>query len=212
MALHLSRTLRKGSGKSIMKELLLHSCCGPCTVHPLAVLREEGFLVRGYFYNPNIHPFREFKERYKSYQLLCEREHLTAETDRSYGLEKYLEALYSSGTPVNQRCGLCYRLRLEAACSKARELGFAAFSTTLLVSPYQNHELIRSLGEEIGRAKGVEFIYRDFRPGFRAAQEQAREMGLYMQSYCGCIFSEYDRYGPRKKRKPAAETQEERKA
>lgn len=183
-------------------KLLLHSCCGPCTVHPLEALRAEGFELSGYFYNPNIHPFREFKERYKSYQLLCEKEGLPAEIDRSYGLETYLAALYGSGTPVAERCALCYRLRLEAACQKARELGFPAYSTTLLVSPYQKHELIRELGEEIGRRQGVEFIYRDFRPGFRPAQEKAREMGLYLQGYCGCIFSEYDRYGPRKRKNP----------
>ncbi|MEA4893454.1 MAG: epoxyqueuosine reductase QueH [Peptococcaceae bacterium] len=192
-------------------KLLLHSCCGPCTVHPLAVLREEGFQLYGYFYNPNIHPFKEFKERYKSYRLLCEKTGLEAEIHKEYGLETYLAALYGSGTPLEERCGLCYRLRLEAACARAAELGYGAYSTTLLVSPYQNHELIRRLGEEIGRTRGVEFIYRDFRPGFRQAQEKAREMGLYMQGYCGCIFSEYDRYGPKKKKALADSPREERK-
>ena len=72
--------------------------------------------------------------------------------------------------------------------------GFDAFTTTLLVSPYQNHELLIQVAEEMAEKYGVKFLYRDFRPGFREGQAEARELGLYMQKYCGCVFSEEDRY------------------
>ena len=80
------------------------------------------------------------------------------------------------------------------AVKYAADHGYDAFTSSLLISPYQNHELLKAVGETMGKKYGVEFYYRDFRPGFREGQAKAREMGLYMQKYCGCIFSEEDRY------------------
>ena len=88
----------------------------------------------------------------------------------------------------------CYTIRLGTAAKYASEHGYEAFTSSLLISPYQNHELLKAVGETMARKYGVEFLYRDFRPGFRAGQAKAREMGLYLQKYCGCIFSEEDRY------------------
>jgi hypothetical protein len=84
---------------------------------------------------------------------------------------------------------MCYGIRLERTAAFAKEMGFDAFTTTLLVSPYQKHELIKELGEEYARKYGVEFYYKDFRPGFRQGQQQAKEMELYRQKFCGCIIS-----------------------
>lgn len=75
-----------------------------------------------------------------------------------------------------------------------KKTGYDSFSTTLLVSPYQNHEALKKLGEKLAKEYGLEFVYRDFRVGFREGQTKAREQGLYMQKYCGCVFSEEDRY------------------
>lgn len=75
-----------------------------------------------------------------------------------------------------------------------KKIGYDSFSTTLLVSPYQNHEALKEIGVELGRKYGINFVYRDFRVGFREGQTKARDLGLYMQKYCGCIFSEEDRY------------------
>ena len=86
------------------------------------------------------------------------------------------------------------RAEIEIQVTPEREHGFDAISTSLLISPSQKHEQIRSCGEEMARRYGVEFLYRDFRPGFRAGQARARELGFYMQKYCGCIFSEEERY------------------
>jgi len=167
----------------------------------LHVLREEGFEIEGFFYNPNIHPFREFQERLRSYQMLVELKGLKTYCIEDYGLETFINELKVNQLSIDKRCPLCYRLRLEAAADKAKELGMEGYTTTLLVSPYQNHELLAQTGKEIGEAKGIPFIYRDFRPGFRQGQQEARQLGLYMQSYCGCVFSEYDRYKPKNKGK-----------
>ena len=94
----------------------------------------------------------------------------------------------------DHRCGYCYACRMERTAQYAAENGFERFSTTLLVSPYQNRAMICAVGAEMGARYGVEFLYRDFRPGFRQGQAKARELGLYMQKYCGCVFSEEERY------------------
>ena len=108
---------------------------------------------------------------------------------------------------IDGRCAYCYRVRMEETARYAAEHGYDAFTTSLLISPYQNHEAIRTTAQAMGEKYGVEFLYRDFRPLFQAGQEFAREHGFYMQKYCGCIFSEEDRYmaAKRKKREKAAQ-------
>ncbi|MCL1804387.1 MAG: epoxyqueuosine reductase QueH [Clostridiales bacterium] len=185
------------------RHILLHSCCGPCTMYPLEALRQEGYRVSGYFDNPNIHPYREFRSRLDAYRVMAEQRGLDARIEEGYGLEAFLLRIKEApdgvyGALSAERCGLCYRLRMERAAAACKEAGLEAYSTTLLVSPYQHHDLIREAGEAAAEAYGLSFLYRDFRPGFRRGQAMAREAGLYMQGYCGCVFSEYERYGDRK--------------
>ena len=104
---------------------------------------------------------------------------------------------------IDARCGYCYRVRMEETAKYAAENGYDSFTTTLLISPYQNHEMICAVAKAMGEKYGVEFLYRDFRPLFQAGQEYAREHGFYMQKYCGCIFSEEDRYMAAKRKKAA---------
>ena len=111
--------------------------------------------------------------------------------DESYGLRPFVKAVAAD---IDHRCRYCYACRLDRTARYAAENGFESFTTTLLISPYQDHDLIRSLGEQMGKKYGVAFLYRDFRPGFRDGQAKARALGFYMQKYCGCIFSEEDRY------------------
>ena len=108
-----------------------------------------------------------------------------------YGLREFCRLV--SGD-LAHRCGKCYRLRLEQTARYAAEHGFESFTSTLFVSPYQDHDLLRRTAEELAAQYGVAFLYRDFRPGFREGQRQARELGFYMQKYCGCVFSEEERY------------------
>ncbi|MDF1578480.1 MAG: epoxyqueuosine reductase QueH [Desulfobulbales bacterium] len=171
--------------------ILLHVCCGPCTAFPLRIMREEGHRVRGYFYNPNIHPFREFKRRIGALEELCRRDDLLVDYEREYGLREYLRRIVYN---EERRCLLCYEMRLTATVRKARDLGVDAFSTTLLYSRYQRHETIRMLAERLAEEYGVPFYYRDFRAGWQEGIDLAVAMGIYRQPYCGCIYSEQERY------------------
>jgi epoxyqueuosine reductase len=181
--------------------VLLHLCCGPCAIFPLTALRARGFAVQGYFYNPNIHPFREFRQRIAALEELAGRMALAVDYERDYGLKDYLRQVVFK---EEERCLVCYRMRLEATARKAGEIGAAAFSTTLLYSRYQRHETIRALGEELGRKHGVPFYYEDFREGWQEGIEAAIGMGLYRQPYCGCIYSEQERYDKKcRKGKPS---------
>ncbi|HHY61608.1 MAG: epoxyqueuosine reductase QueH [Bacillota bacterium] len=180
--------------------LLLHSCCAPCTTYCLEKLRSDGHDVYGYFYNPNIHPYVEFRRRLDTYRDYCASVGLDADICESYGLRQYIVEV---GSDIDGRCAVCYRMRLLSAAKLALEKGVDAFTTTLSISPYQNHELLARVGEDVSREVGVPFIYYDFRPGYRRSVEISRELGLYRQPYCGCIFSEEERYSPkfRKSRK-----------
>jgi predicted adenine nucleotide alpha hydrolase (AANH) superfamily ATPase len=171
---------------------LLHTCCAPCSVKCIDSLAEENIRPALFWYNPNIHPFTEYRERRDTLVKFAADSGLELLSDDEYGLRLFLRNMLADKAP--ERCAYCYRLRLEKTAARAAEENYDWFSTTLLISPYQNHDLIRSIGEELGKIYGIKFLYRDFRPLFRAGQSKARELGLYMQKYCGCIFSEEERY------------------
>ena len=175
---------------------LLHICCAPCSVACVRSLREDGISLVGYWNNPNIHPTTEYRKRHGTLIDYARSINLPLIDEGFYGLRTFLDGLHGD---YDHRCGFCYRSRLEPTVQKAVEKGFDSFSTTLLISPYQQHDLLRQVGEELSEQYGIPFLYRDFRPLFRQGQEEARSLGLYMQKYCGCIFSEEDRYCRRKK-------------
>jgi hypothetical protein len=165
--------------------LFLHACCGPCTEYPARQLLGEGVSVLAWYYNPNIHPLQENRRRRDNLIQAADRIGISCLTEEGCDPEPWL-ALQDDPAA---RCVMCYAARLGAAARKARQMGYAAFSTTLLVSPWQNHELIRSTGREMAAACGLQFYYRDFRDGYRAGQQWARADGLYRQRYCGCLPS-----------------------
>ncbi|MHC4479601.1 MAG: epoxyqueuosine reductase QueH [Planctomycetota bacterium] len=174
-------------------EILLHICCAPCCLLPYEHLSDEGHQVTGYFYNPNVHPFIEFRRRMKSLKVLQERLPIEVIYEEDYGLGDYLKQVdWSAGRA--ERCPGCYRMRLGRAARQAAEGGFPAFSTTLLESTHQDHGLIRSIAEECARDSGVEFRYADWRPLAEEGHRRARQLRLYLQSYCGCVFSEWERF------------------
>jgi predicted adenine nucleotide alpha hydrolase (AANH) superfamily ATPase len=173
--------------------VLLHICCAPCCIGPFEQLTGEGHEVGGHFCNPNIHPFIEFRRRMKALKVLQERMPINVVYEETYGLPDYLAAVRWSGEAA-ERCADCYRLRLARTAEQAAVRGFSAFTTTLLGSVQQDHELIRRVGEECAREAGVEFHYADWRPVADECHRRAREMKLYLQSYCGCVFSEWERF------------------
>ena len=170
-------------------KILLHTCCAPCLIYPLEQLKAKGFEVEGLFYNPNIHPFAEYKSRKQAITNLGEDIKVNF---ADYDPAEFFQAIngkeYGGG-----RCAICWKLRLKKTAQEAKEKGFTHFTTTLLVSPYQDQELLKRSGNEAGSETGVEFYYEDFRPGFRKAHNQAKLKGVYCQKYCGCIYSEMER-------------------
>ena len=174
-----------------MPRILLHTCCGPCTIVPLETLLDEGWSVHGFFYNPNIQPYREFEKRLQTLETLATMESLELIVRPDYDLEGFVRR---TAFREGERCISCYSTRLEATARLAKRSRFDAFTTTLLYSRMQKHELIVSVANEAARKTGVPFLYRDFRSGWKTGQEKAKAMGLYRQEYCGCIYSEKERF------------------
>ena len=174
-----------------MMNLFLHTCCGPCACYTTQHLQEEGLEPTLFFYNPNIHPYQEHQQRFEGLMKLAEMKSLQLIREPGYELEDFLTNVAPN---PQSRCSHCYQVRLAKTAAKAKELGFNLFSTTLLISPYQNRELICEIGHELAKKYNLTFHDEDFRPGFRQSQAMAKEYELYRQGYCGCIYSEKDRY------------------
>lgn len=179
---------------------LIHVCCAPCSIMCIESLRQKGVEPTAFWYNINIHPFTEYRSRREAMKAYAASIGLTLVVEDDYGLREFVTNV--SGD-IDGRCAFCYRSRLERTAKEAYERGFDSFTTSLLISPYQNHEAITAIGTELGEKYGVKFLPEDFRPLFREGQDRARELDIYMQKYCGCVFSEEDRY--RKKKKPLKE-------
>ena len=146
----------------------------------------------GFFYNPNIHPFLEFRKRVKALRVFLEKDKLPVEIVEEYGLERFIREMYDPDR--RERCRRCHFERLRRTAERAREKGFDAFTTTLLGSPHQDHELLRESGLRAAQQTGGSFLYRDFRPLHEQSHDAARRRQLYLQPYCGCCFSEYERF------------------
>ena len=174
--------------------ILLHICCANCAIVPTKYLRSAAHQVTGYFFNHNIHPYQEYRRRQEAVQDFARASDLSVIYQDAYLLEDFLAEVAAD---PSSRCAYCYQSRLQEVARLAAANGYQGFSTSLLYSRYQNHNLIRELGEELGRLFGVDFIYEDFRTGWQEGIATSKSMGLYRQQYCGCIYSEKDRYYPR---------------
>ncbi len=173
--------------------VLLHACCAPCLTVTGPFLRDEGMEPTALYYNPNIHPWREWKLRMDTLKSWTGAEGIPLVTVESYPLEENVRMLLSS-TP---RCRACLADRLGATARAALAEGYKAFSTTLMLSPYTDHALLRDTGRAASSETGVEFVYSDLRALYPRSVELSRQAGLYRQPYCGCIFSERDRFSGR---------------
>ena len=170
--------------------LLLHACCAPCLVGTMPMLKDD-FEISCFWYAPNIHPYTEYKARLSALIDHTSKNNINLVVRDCYGLVDFAKNTIDN---LKERCEYCYRVRLGETAKQAKEGGYGAFSTTLLASPYQNHEKIKEIGEQCEAGQGIPFFYRDFRENFRQGQKAARESGIYMQKYCGCIFSEEERF------------------
>lgn len=172
-------------------KILLHVCCANCAIIPVRTLREQNHQVTGFFFNHNIHPYQEFRRRLDTVRSYADEVELPMIYRDEYLLEEFLAQVAAE---PQSRCGYCYRSRLEETARAAADQGFEAFSSSLLYSRYQRHEEIRLLGEELAKRYRLSFVYQDFRSGWKAGIDISKAMGLYRQQYCGCIYSEKDRY------------------
>lgn len=167
-------------------KLLMHTCCAPCSVYCIESLREEGIEPTLYWYNPNIHPYMEYKARRDCLKDYANSINIQAIFEEDYGLDEFCKNVVND---LENRCtNYCYIKRLEKTVQYAKENGYDAFTTTLLVSIYQNHEEIIKICKMLSEKYDIEFVYRDFRVGFREGQTKARELGMYMQKYCRLLI------------------------
>lgn len=174
-------------------EILLHVCCGPCSIAPVRRLLARGFKVTGFFHNPNIQPLAEYLRRRET-ALECARLlGIELIVDDDWDLVAWLLKQLPQAKDEN-RCRWCCASRLRATQEKADRLGFQFFSTTLLYSIYQPHDYIAAAGRDLSELSDSRFVYQDFRADWREGVETSKEWGLYRQPYCGCVFSESERY------------------
>jgi predicted adenine nucleotide alpha hydrolase (AANH) superfamily ATPase len=172
-------------------KILLHCCCGPCSIYPVRILQNRDLDLTCLFFNPNIHPYKEFSLRLKTFTQFAESEKLDHHVDSNYGLVDFTRKIVFS---ENSRCSICYTLRIEETAKFAAEGGFDFFTTTLLYSKYQKHKLIGNICEKFSTQYGVSFFYENFREGWQEGIDSSIAREMYRQPYCGCIYSEQERY------------------
>lgn len=178
--------------KFTMSKILLHACCGPCSIVPLKRLKADGHDITVLFFNPNIHPLQEYLRRREGMaEVAAHYDVPVIFLDREYTPQNWFQAI--SFREAN-RCFYCYEMRLKRTLSIARKGNFDAISSTLLYSKQQKHEVIAKLGQDICGGGAVQFLYRDFRDGWQEGIEISKEWGIYRQPYCGCLYSENERY------------------
>jgi len=172
-------------------KILMHICCAPCAIYPLKTLRAEGIDVMGFFYRHNIHPYTECLRREETLQCFAADEELRVVYQKDYDMEGFIRSV---AFREQDRCRYCYHDRLQAAARVAKKGKFDGFTSTLLYSKFQKHDTIRQMGESIGKTQGVPFYYQDFRTGWKEGIAVSKDRNMYRQPYCGCIYSEKERY------------------
>ena len=185
-------------------KLLLHACCGPCSLEPVRKLQEAGHDITIYYANSNIAPADEYRRRYDTLMSWANEGHL-AVIEGIYRPDDWEAAVHDAVCAHNRedRCRACYRLRFEQSAAFGAENGFEALGTTLSVSPYQYTDII---GEELTRAAqaaGLTPLFEDYRPFYDEATRRSREMGMYRQNWCGCRISAAEAAAEREERKAA---------
>ena len=195
----LDRIIETHQKKGEAPQLLMHSCCAPCSSYCLEYLSQY-FRIILFYYNPNISPKEEYEKRVAEQKRLIESldmVHPVTFLEGRYEPEKYFALVKGlEKEPEGEaRCSVCFHMRLLEAAYAAKEAGAEYFTTTLSISPLKNAERLNDLGEEIGRAEGVAWLPSDFKKknGYKRSVELSKEYGLYRQDFCGCIYSKAER-------------------
>jgi predicted adenine nucleotide alpha hydrolase (AANH) superfamily ATPase len=172
-------------------KLLMHICCANCYLYPFQTLFSKGIELKGLWFNPNIHPYTEYQMRLDALHKLQNSWNLDIEYIDYYGLKEFIRAVVHN---EDNRCAICYSMRLKETVRVAKKMGLDGFTTTLLVSPHQKFDMIVDIGEEMAKRYCIPFYFEDFRPGWKDSISISKELGLYRQKYCGCVYSEMERY------------------
>lgn len=182
---------RLGVGGANVTSVLLHVCCGPCACGTIPEWRNEADDLACFFSNPNIHPFMEFKRRMEGAREVARRADAALVLDESYDPQEWFSQV---STSPEYRCLVCISMRLDRTAREAAARQCDCFTTSLSISPWQDHEAIKAGGEAAADRHGVPFIYKDLRARYPESRRLSREAGIYRQKYCGCLISEWERY------------------
>jgi predicted adenine nucleotide alpha hydrolase (AANH) superfamily ATPase len=174
-----------------MKKVLIHSCCAHCAAYTVEYWRKQGYETSALWYNPNIHPYMEHQHRLEAMQTLAQEMSLPLIVTSGYDIIDYFRQVVGH---ESERCQHCFRLRLSKTAETAKEKGFDAFTTTLLISPHQKHDLLKEIGSELAGERGIEFLYADLRKRYSDSRRMTKPLNLHRQQYCGCVYSEWERY------------------
>jgi predicted adenine nucleotide alpha hydrolase (AANH) superfamily ATPase len=174
-----------------MTKMLVHCCCAHCAAYTVEYWREKAYEVSALWYNPNIHPYTEHQSRLESMQALACEINLPLEIAAGYDMVEYFRQIVGHEA---ERCQYCFRLRLAKTAETALKAGYSAFTSTLLISPHQKHELLREIGNKLAEEHGIEFLYADLRKRYSDSRRMTKGLDLYRQQYCGCVYSELERY------------------
>ena len=173
-----------------MKSVLVHVCCAHCAAYTVKHWREQGYDVSAFWYNPNIHPYTEHERRLEAMKALSTQLEFPLIVSDGYEIIDYFRQVVGH---EGDRCRRCFQMRLSRTAEVARENHFHAFTTTLLISPHQKHDLIREIGAGIAEKTGIEFLYADLRKRYSDSRHLTKKLELYRQQYCGCVYSEWER-------------------
>ncbi len=175
------------------KSVLVHCCCVHCTAYTIEYWRQQGYQVSALWYNPNIHPYLEHQHRLEAMSSFARETNLPLIIVGGYGMIDYFRQVAGHEHEL-ERCRYCFGLRLAKTAAVALETGCDAFTTTLLISPHQKHDQIREIGDRLATEKGVDFLYADLRKRYSDSRRLTKGLNLYRQQYCGCVYSEWERY------------------
>jgi len=174
-----------------MKKVLVHCCCAHCAAYTVEYWRAQGYEASAFWYNPNIHPYMEHQHRLEAMRALAEFLSFPLVIAEGYDIIEYFRRVVGDEAG---RCRHCFRLRLDRTADEALKLGFDGFTSTLLISHQQTHEVLKQGGEETGREKGIDFLYADLRKRYSDSRHITKPLNIYRQQYCGCVYSEWERY------------------
>ena len=179
----------------VEKRLLLHVCCAHCAAYTVNHWRSQGYKVTAFWYNPNIHPYQEHQKRLEAVQTLSQNMDFPLLVAAGYDVVSYFRKVAGD---EDERCRHCFELRLGKTANIAREMGIKSFSSTLLISPTQRHDILRKSGESAAQSTGTEFLYADLRKRYSDSRHITKPLEIYRQQYCGCLYSEWERYSEAK--------------